>query len=41
MFCASAATRRGFTSIPSSANTELSEFAVADQSEATPRYESS
>ena len=32
-----AATRVGFTVMPSSANTELSEVAVADQSEAEPR----
>ena len=31
------ATRLGLTCIPSSANTELSEVAVADHSEATPR----
>ena len=37
MFCAIAATRRGFTFMPSSAKTELSEVAVADQSEAVPR----
>ena len=37
MFWASAATRFGFTFMPSSAKTELSEVAVADQSEAAPR----
>ena len=41
MRCASAATRRGFTFMPSWAKTELSEVAVADHSEAEPRYESS
>ena len=37
MRLASRATRFGFTSMPSSANTELSEAAVADQSDAAPR----
>jgi hypothetical protein len=37
MFWASAATLRGFTFMPSCAKTELSEVAVADQSEAEPR----
>ena len=34
---ASLATRFGLTSMPSSANTELSDVVVADQSEAAPR----
>ena len=38
---ASPATRFGFTFMPSWANTELSEVAVADHSEAAPRYEPS
>jgi hypothetical protein len=34
---ATAATRRGFTFMPSSAKIELSEVAVADHSDAAPR----
>ena len=37
MSWASAATRFGFTFMPSCAKTELSEVAVADQSEPAPR----